>query len=175
MPVTVSDLPASQMSRTVISFWVSVPVLSVQMTVVQPSVSTAERRLISALRLAMRCTPMARDSVTVGSSPSGTKATIMPMAKMKLSARSTPANDDGQEEEDAAHGDGDDRDELRHALHLLLQRAGLIAEALGEVGDLAELGLHAGGEDDRLAGAGDDTGAREDQVGHFDAGEASVP
>ena len=73
---------------TVISFWVSVPVLSVQITVVQPSVSTADRRLISALRLAMRCTPMARDKVTVGRRPSGIKATIMPRAKINAATGS---------------------------------------------------------------------------------------
>ena len=46
--------PATQMSRTVISFLVSVPVLSVQMTVVQPRVSTDESFLMSAPRSAIR-------------------------------------------------------------------------------------------------------------------------
>ena len=71
-------------------FCVSVPVLSVQMTVVQPSASTAGRWRISALRLAMRCEPIASASVTVGSSPSGTFATMMPMAKMKFSQNDSP-------------------------------------------------------------------------------------
>ena len=79
------------MSRTVISFLVSVPVLSVQMTVVQPSVSTEESFLMSALRPAMRWTPMASDRVTVGSRPSGTMATMMPTAKTKPSIRLRPA------------------------------------------------------------------------------------
>ena len=39
----------------------------------------------------MRCTPIASASVTVGSNPSGTKATIMPRPKIKLSARFMPA------------------------------------------------------------------------------------
>ena len=78
-----SAAPAAQASRTVISFCVSVPVLSVQITVQAPSVSTAESFLISALRRAMRCTPIASASVTVGRSPSGTKATTIPTAKMK--------------------------------------------------------------------------------------------
>ena len=37
------------------------------------------------------CVAIARDRVTVGNMPSGTKATIIPMAKMKLSGRLTPA------------------------------------------------------------------------------------
>ena len=71
-------------------FCVSVPVLSVQMTVVQPSASTAGRWRISALRFAMRCEPIASASVTVGSSPSGTFATMMPMAKMKVAQNGSP-------------------------------------------------------------------------------------
>ena len=47
----------------------SVPVLSVQMTVVSPRVSTAESRLTSAFRRAMRWVAMARESVTVGQEP----------------------------------------------------------------------------------------------------------
>ena len=46
---------------TVISFSVSVPVLSVQMTVVSPSVSTDESRRTSAFRFAMRCVATASD------------------------------------------------------------------------------------------------------------------
>jgi len=72
------------MERTVISFWVSVPVLSVQITLVDPKVSTAESFLIRALRFAMRCVPIAKASVTVGNKPSGTKATIIPSARMRL-------------------------------------------------------------------------------------------
>ena len=71
---------------TVISFCVSVPVLSVQMTLVEPSASTDESDFTRALRLLMRCTAMAKDSVTVGSSPSGMNATTMPSAKMNDAA-----------------------------------------------------------------------------------------
>ena len=68
-----SNQPCSgdQTRSTVISFSVNVPVLSVQMTVVSPSVSTEERRRTSAFRFAMRCVPSASDSVTVGRSPRG--------------------------------------------------------------------------------------------------------
>ena len=87
MPVTSRLCPWKYRRVTVISFWVRVPVLSVQITVAQPRVSTAERRLIRAWRLAMRWTPMARDRVTVGRSPSGTKATIIPMEKTTARSR----------------------------------------------------------------------------------------
>ena len=73
------------------AFCVNVPVLSVQMTEVHPSVSTAERRLTSAFRRAIRWTPIARERVTVGSSPSGTKATIIPRAKRNPSPGFIPA------------------------------------------------------------------------------------
>jgi hypothetical protein len=62
-------------ARTVISFRVSVPVLSDAMTVAEPSVSTAARWRTMAFRLAMRCTPSARTAVTTAGSPSGTAAT----------------------------------------------------------------------------------------------------
>jgi hypothetical protein len=64
---------------------VSVPVLSVQMIVVSPSVSTADRRRTSALRLAIRCDAIASDIVTVGSSPFGTSETVTPIAKTNRS------------------------------------------------------------------------------------------
>ena len=71
-------------------FCVRVPVLSLQMTVVDPSVSTEGRWRTSALRRAMRWVAIASDRVTVGSSPSGTLATMMPMAKMALSQNGRP-------------------------------------------------------------------------------------
>ncbi len=72
-----------------ISLVVRVPVLSVQITVAAPRVSTAESLFTRAFLRAMRCTPMARDKVRVGSSPSGTKATIMPMAKTRLLSKAS--------------------------------------------------------------------------------------
>ena len=46
------------MRRTVISFLVSVPVLSEQIVVTEPSVSTAGSLRVIALRRAICCTPM---------------------------------------------------------------------------------------------------------------------
>ena len=67
-------------SLTVISALVSVPVLSVQMTLVEPSVSTPISFLMRAFSLAMRCTPMARATDRVAGRPSGTSATMTPSA-----------------------------------------------------------------------------------------------
>ena len=64
--------------------------MSLQITVVAPSVSTAGKWRISALRRAMRCVAMASDSVTVGSRPSGTLATMMPMANIRLAQNGSP-------------------------------------------------------------------------------------
>ena len=50
----------------------------------------AGRWRMSALRFAMRCEPIASASVTVGSSPSGTLATMMPMANMKFAQNGSP-------------------------------------------------------------------------------------
>ena len=81
MPDTSTILPSTAISVAIIKFCVSVPVLSEQITVVQPRVSTDGRLLTSAWRLAMRCTPIASESVTVGNSPSGTLATNRPIKK----------------------------------------------------------------------------------------------
>ncbi|EXI73055.1 MAG: hypothetical protein AW07_02987 [Candidatus Accumulibacter sp. SK-11] len=75
---------------TDIRFCVNVPVLSLQITVVEPSVSTAGRWRTSALRLAIRWVAMASDRVTVGRSPSGTLATMMPMANSRFSHVGSP-------------------------------------------------------------------------------------
>ena len=135
---------------TVISFSVSVPVLSVQITVVSPSVSTEDRRRTSALRFAIRCVASASDSVTVGSSPSGTSATMTPIANTNRSSSAIPPQP-GDDEEDAADRDREHRHEPRHAVDLALERAALALGALRERGDAAEPGRHAGGRDERLA------------------------
>ncbi len=152
----------------------SVPVLSVQMTVVQPSVSTDESFLMSAWRSAMRWTPIASDSVTVGSSPSGTSATMMPTEKRKPSIERQAAEEVAEDEEDDSDARGDDRHELRDLAHLLLERAELGLDALRQLGDLAELRLHRRREDDRLAAAVGDRGPREHEVRHLDERQVGV-
>ena len=56
---------------TVILFKVNVPVLSEQITVALPKVSTAGNFLIKALRLTIRLTPNAITIVAVAGNPSG--------------------------------------------------------------------------------------------------------
>ncbi len=68
------------------------PVLSVQITKVEPSVSTADRRLTRDPRRAIARTPTAGASVMVESSPSGTFATSNPTAKIAASVQDSPAS-----------------------------------------------------------------------------------
>ena len=75
---------------TVISFRVSVPVLSVHTNVVDPSVSTASRFRTSTRRSAMRSAAQARLSVTVGRRASGTSATVTPMPNTNPSDSGMP-------------------------------------------------------------------------------------
>ena len=72
--MTLKRLPAVQPWTTVIWFWVSVPVLSEQITVAQPSVSTAGSLRMSAFLLIICCMPSARQMVTIAGRPSGTAA-----------------------------------------------------------------------------------------------------
>ena len=60
------------------------------MKVVAPRVSTDSSLRTSAFCPAIRCAPMASDRVTVGSSPSGTSATVTPIPKMNPSEAGTP-------------------------------------------------------------------------------------
>ena len=78
------------MSVTVMRLRVSVPVLSLQMTVVLPSASAAGRCRTMALRRAMRLTPMARVMVTAAGSPSGMTATARAIAAVNISVAASP-------------------------------------------------------------------------------------
>jgi hypothetical protein len=81
-----------QISRTRIAPVVSVPVLSVQMTVAHPSVSTAGKRRISTRRAAIRCTPTASAIVTIAGRPSGTAATARATAESNTSSALRPCS-----------------------------------------------------------------------------------
>ena len=71
-------------------FSVKVPVLSVRMTVVAPSVSTADRRSISAFRRAMRHMPRPSASVATIGRPSGMAATASAIAASTMRKGSLP-------------------------------------------------------------------------------------
>ncbi len=70
-------------ARTVISLRVSVPVLSEQITVAAPSVSTAGSLRTMALAAAMRRTPRLRPTVTMAGKASGMAATASATANRK--------------------------------------------------------------------------------------------
>jgi hypothetical protein len=91
-PSIAAEPSGVQTSSTDILFSVNVPVLSVQMKVVEPSVSTDSSLRTSACRAALRCAPIASASVTVGSKPSGTRATVTPTANKKPSLSRIPTS-----------------------------------------------------------------------------------
>ena len=66
------------------------PVLSEQITVTEPSVSTAGSFRMSALRFSIFCAPSARAIVTTAGSPSGTAATAMLTAVRNMSLNPSP-------------------------------------------------------------------------------------
>ena len=112
MPLKFTRPLAVTTARTVISFLVSVPVLSEAMTLAEPSVSTAARWRTMALRFAMRCTPRARTAVTTAGKPSGHRrdrqrhAQDQHVEERRKAAHVLDENDRG----DHHHGDDDDDD-----------------------------------------------------------------
>ena len=66
------------------------PVLSEQITVTEPSVSTAGSRRTIALRLAMRCTPSASVIVMIAGSPSGMAEATSATTIMNISEGGCP-------------------------------------------------------------------------------------
>ncbi len=81
---------AMSIAVTVIRFSVSVPVLSEQMTVTDPRVSTAGSLRIRALRRSIRCEPMASVNVTTAGRPSGITATATLIAVSTRSVADSP-------------------------------------------------------------------------------------
>ena len=104
-----------------ISLHVSVPVLSVQMNVVEPSVSTASRRRTSAWLCAIRLAPIASDNVTVGSRPSGTSATVTPDSEQEA-VRGRHADQQRHRHEADADADRDRCDHPYQSIQLGGQR-----------------------------------------------------
>ena len=82
--------PANRISWAVIWFSVRVPVLSVQICEVLPSVSTDASRLTIAPRRASRVVPIARVNATTAGSPSGIAATASETALTNSAAKSCP-------------------------------------------------------------------------------------
>ena len=132
------------------------------MTVVSPSVSTEESRRTSALRFAMRWVPNASASVTVGSSPSGTFATVTPMANTKRSSRPMPRNP-ATTKKSEPRPKRDDSNQARDAAELQLERARLLLRMLRQLRDPAELRGHTRRDDDRLGSPSRDMRSRVDE------------
>mmetsp|Transcript_122550 Transcript_122550/g.297434 ORF Transcript_122550/g.297434 Transcript_122550/m.297434 type:complete len:422 (-) Transcript_122550:557-1822(-) len=74
----------------VMTFMVSVPVLSEQMHVVEPSVSTPSMFFTNTIFCAIDLDVSVRHTVTVASRPSGTLATMIPIMKTRLVMMSVP-------------------------------------------------------------------------------------
>ena len=77
------SLPVKAISPTCILFWVSVPVLSVHITVTAPIVSQACNFLTRLFDFSIRLMLRAKASVTAMGNPSGTAITISVTAIMK--------------------------------------------------------------------------------------------
>ena len=143
MPDSSSSSRSTHSWRTVISFLVSVPVLSEQITDVLPSVSTIGSRRTSACRLTMRRTPIASEIVTTAGSASGTTATASAMPNMNMSMSGKPRRE-SDDHHDRHHHERRLAERRTETIEVLLQRRAAGVDALHHPGDLPELGRHAG-------------------------------
>jgi len=83
VPVKSVRPPAVIATRTVISFFVRVPVLSEQMTVAEPSACTADSLRMITRRRAIRSVPRESTMVVIAVRPSGTAATARATASSR--------------------------------------------------------------------------------------------
>lgn len=110
--------------------------MSEQMTEAQPRVSTAGRRLMMALRLAIRPTPMARTMVTMAGRPSG-MAGHRQRHGGEEHVQDVPVLEHTHPEHDGAHPHTDQGEHLGHLPHLSLERGLPLGLAEKKPGDLA--------------------------------------
>ena len=89
-PTSTAGAPGTQVRRTLMRFCVSVPVLSEQMTEVEPSVSTAGSLRMRACLCAMLRTPRVSVRVTMSCRVSGTAATARETAASIMAQNSSP-------------------------------------------------------------------------------------
>ncbi len=90
LPVTLNMVLFTYTFSTVILFWVSVPVLSVQMILVEPRVSTEGSFLTRACLLTILLTPRASPTVTTAGRASGIAATASATPQRNISKGSKP-------------------------------------------------------------------------------------
>ena len=124
-------------------FSVSVPVLSEQMAVTEPSVSTAGSLRIRALRRTMRCAPRARAMVTTAGRPSGTAATARLTAVRNISLTSLAAPDAHEQRRCATSTSAPMASHLPSSAMRRCSGVLFLGYCLEHVGDVAQLGLHA--------------------------------
>ncbi len=92
MPDNGNKVFSINICSTVILLNVSVPVLSEQIYVTEPSVSTAGNFLISALSFTSFFAPSARDIVTTAGNASGIAATARDIAVSSINSIGSPRN-----------------------------------------------------------------------------------
>ena len=158
--------------RTVISFRVRVPVLSEQMTVTEPSVSTAGRRRMMALRRAMRSTPIASVIVMTAGRPSGMAATASADRGQEHLAEAVAADQDPERKGQRRESEDRAGEPAGEARHLAKQRRGQRLDLRQQLADAADLGGRAGGDDDAGALA---VGHERARVGHRGSGRRAAP
>ena len=90
LPSTSYSFSFVQIFVMVISFWVNVPVLSEQIAVVAPRVSTETKDFTMAFLSAILFMPIDKTIVTTAVSPSGIAATARETATIKLSKSESP-------------------------------------------------------------------------------------
>ena len=143
-------------------FSVSVPVLSVQITVAEPSVSTAGRWRIRALRL-----PCAgahgQGQGDGGEQPFRDIGHNDANGKEKIVPKGQPQPLTQQKKEEAQQC-RQARHQAAQAHDLLLQGRDGGVRRLGQMRDLAKLRMHARGKDHRLGLAGHQRGARQEDI-----------
>ena len=141
VPETSRVLPFTYICLTVISFWVRVPVLSEQITLAQPRVSTDGSFLIRTFRFTMRCTPNARAIVTIAGSPSGMAATARLTEVRNASSRGLSSTTQGRIRRLRSPGTG--KPVFSKRLEFALEWGLFFARLLNKAGNLSQFGLHA--------------------------------
>ncbi len=156
------------MRSMVISLRVNVPVLSEQIAEAEPSVSTDDSRLTIAWRLAIRCTPSASTTERIAGRPSGTAATASDTPTSRTSTTSVAPSMSEVSRIAPITTTAMTTTAMPSILpdtgDLPLQRRGVGLGLPEQAGDVADLGVHAGGGDDRRATAAGDRGTAEHHV-----------
>jgi hypothetical protein len=165
LAVTAYSWPTHQITRTVISLRVRVPVLSEQITVAQPRVSTAESLRTTAPRWAMRCIPSARVIDVIAGSPSGIAATATLTAVSSSTCHCDEAPREADDEERGADAHAQPEDHRAEIVEALFEGRALLLDVGEQLAHAADLGVAPGGHDHAPRVAVHRGGAREDHVG----------